>query len=118
MMVLEGALDLELEGRTLVPRVGEEIAIRAGVVHIVRPRGDDGPLAVPRWLYARGRPGYGRLGGSSARALPSSAAATSCGAPGPAAVAPASTGAVRLATQSQRTTAPSAMRYQPNGARP
>ncbi|WP_437660136.1 cupin domain-containing protein [Sorangium sp. So ce1182] len=53
LMVLEGELELELAGETIVPRVGEEIEIRAGVVHTVRNRG----ATTARWLYA-----YGRLG--------------------------------------------------------
>ncbi|WP_437721567.1 cupin domain-containing protein [Sorangium sp. So ce861] len=53
LMVLEGELELTLAGKTLVPRIGEEIEIPAGVVHTVRNRG----ATTARWLYA-----YGRLG--------------------------------------------------------
>ncbi|WP_437671080.1 cupin domain-containing protein [Sorangium sp. So ce131] len=51
LMVLEGELELGLGGRKVVPRIGEEIEIPAGVVHTVRNAG----RTTARWLYAYGR---------------------------------------------------------------
>lgn len=46
-MVLEGDVELEMQGKKLSPKVGEEILIPAKEVHSVRTKGDSGS----RWLY-------------------------------------------------------------------
>ena len=46
-MLLEGEMELEMQGRTLQTEVGEEILIPAGVVHSVRNLG----ATTSRWLY-------------------------------------------------------------------
>ncbi len=47
VMVVEGALELEMQGRTLRPQVGEEILIPAQALHTVRNVGK----RTARWLY-------------------------------------------------------------------
>jgi mannose-6-phosphate isomerase-like protein (cupin superfamily) len=47
VMVLEGALELELQGRRFRPKVGEEVFIPAHVTHSVRNVGG----TTARWLY-------------------------------------------------------------------
>ncbi|MEW6611645.1 MAG: cupin domain-containing protein [Pseudomonadota bacterium] len=47
LMVMEGELELEIDGRTLRPRLGEEVFIPARARHTVRNVGG-GPA---RWLY-------------------------------------------------------------------
>ena len=46
-MLMEGALELELQGRILRPRIGEEVLIPAHTPHGVRNIGG----ATARWLY-------------------------------------------------------------------
>ena len=50
-MVMSGELELEMEGQSTLPSVGEEIRIPAGVPHIIRNIG--GKTA--RWLYGQRR---------------------------------------------------------------
>jgi len=50
-MLMSGELELELEGRTIQPAVGEEIRISAGMPHTIRNIG--GKTA--RWLYGQPR---------------------------------------------------------------
>lgn len=47
LMVLEGELELEMQGRTFRPRQGEEVLIPAQVPHTVRNVGG----TTARWLY-------------------------------------------------------------------
>jgi len=47
VMVIEGAVELELRGETFQPPPGEEIFIPAGTIHSVRNVG----ATVSRWLY-------------------------------------------------------------------
>ncbi|MGH7231106.1 MAG: cupin domain-containing protein [Nitrospiraceae bacterium] len=47
VMILEGELELEMQGRVLRPKPGEEILIPAGVPHTVRNVGG----TTARWLY-------------------------------------------------------------------
>jgi mannose-6-phosphate isomerase-like protein (cupin superfamily) len=47
LMVLEGELELEMQGRTFRPGIGEEVLIPARVVHTVRNVGG----TTSRWLY-------------------------------------------------------------------
>lgn len=47
VIVLEGKLEFEINGRISCPEIGEEIFIPAGAVHSVRNIGD----ATARWLY-------------------------------------------------------------------
>jgi mannose-6-phosphate isomerase-like protein (cupin superfamily) len=47
LMVLEGELELELQGRTWRPRIGEEVLIPARAHHSVRNIGQ----VTARWLY-------------------------------------------------------------------
>lgn len=47
LMVMEGELELEMQGRTFRPKVGEEILIPAQVKHSVRNVGG----TTARWLY-------------------------------------------------------------------
>ncbi len=47
LMVVEGELELEMEGRTFRPKPGEEVLIPANVVHSVRNVGG----TTARWLY-------------------------------------------------------------------
>jgi len=47
LMVAEGALELEIEGRVFRPKVGEEILIPARANHSVRNIGG----TTARWLY-------------------------------------------------------------------
>ncbi len=54
VMVLEGEMEFELEGRVYRPQPGEELFIPAGVVHSARNIG----RRTARWLY-----GYRRNGG-------------------------------------------------------
>lgn len=46
-MVVAGAIELEMQGRTFRPGIGEEVLIPAGALHTVR---NIGPTAA-RWLY-------------------------------------------------------------------
>lgn len=46
-MVVEGEVELEMKGKRLKPKPGEEILIPAKVTHSVRT----GPAAGSRWLY-------------------------------------------------------------------
>ena len=46
-MVLEGELELEMQGRTFRPKQGEEVLIPAKVRHTVRNVGG----TTARWLY-------------------------------------------------------------------
>ena len=50
-MVMSGELELEMEGQSTLPSLGEEIRIPAGVSHIIRNVG--GKTA--RWLYGQRR---------------------------------------------------------------
>ncbi|UCH91259.1 MAG: cupin domain-containing protein [Nitrospirota bacterium] len=50
-MVMSGELELEMEGQSTLPSLGEEIRIPAGVSHIIRNVG--GKTA--RWLYGQPR---------------------------------------------------------------
>jgi uncharacterized cupin superfamily protein len=50
-MMMSGELELEMEGRSIQPSVGEEIRISAGVPHTIRNVG--GKTA--RWLYGQPR---------------------------------------------------------------
>ena len=47
LMVLEGELELEMQGRTFRPKNGEEVLIPARVTHSVRNVGS----MTARWLY-------------------------------------------------------------------
>jgi mannose-6-phosphate isomerase-like protein (cupin superfamily) len=47
LLVLEGELELEMEGRTFRPKAGEEVFIPAGLTHSVRNVGG----TTARWLY-------------------------------------------------------------------
>jgi mannose-6-phosphate isomerase-like protein (cupin superfamily) len=47
LMVVEGELELEMQGRTLRPKLGEEVLIPAQVRHTVRNVGS----TTARWLY-------------------------------------------------------------------
>lgn len=47
LLVLEGELELEMQGRTFRPRIGEEVLIPARVSHSVRNVGG----TTARWLY-------------------------------------------------------------------
>jgi mannose-6-phosphate isomerase-like protein (cupin superfamily) len=47
LMVVEGELELEMQGRTFRPKPGEEVFIPANVVHSVRNVGG----TTARWLY-------------------------------------------------------------------
>ncbi|WP_028990049.1 cupin domain-containing protein [Thermithiobacillus tepidarius DSM 3134] len=47
LMVMEGELELEIDGRTLRPRLGEEVFIPARARHTVRNVGG----GTARWLY-------------------------------------------------------------------
>ncbi len=47
VMVVEGELELEMEGRTLRPKPGGEVLIPAGVSHTVRNVGQTSA----RWLF-------------------------------------------------------------------
>jgi uncharacterized cupin superfamily protein len=50
-MMMSGELELELDGKTIQPAVGEEICISAGMAHTIRNIG--GKTA--RWLYGQPR---------------------------------------------------------------
>ncbi len=52
LIVVEGEMELELQGQTFRPAIGEEVLIPAGVVHTVR---NVGPTTA-RWIY-----GYRRV---------------------------------------------------------
>lgn len=47
VLILEGELELEMQGKTFRPEIGEEVFIPAKVVHSVRNVGS----ATSRWLY-------------------------------------------------------------------
>ncbi len=47
VMLLDGDVEFEIEGRIMRPAVGEELIIPAGVVHSVRNKG----RTTSRWLY-------------------------------------------------------------------
>ena len=47
LMLIEGALELELKGKTLRPGIGEEVLIPAHTSHTVRNIGG----TIARWLY-------------------------------------------------------------------
>lgn len=47
LMVVEGALELEIDGTTLKPVIGEEVFIPAHATHTVRNVG----ATTSRWLY-------------------------------------------------------------------
>ncbi|HEY3197953.1 MAG TPA: cupin domain-containing protein [Nitrospirales bacterium] len=47
LMLIEGALELEMQGKTLRPPIGEEILIPAHTSHTVRNIGG----TTARWLY-------------------------------------------------------------------
>lgn len=47
LMLMEGALELEMQGKTLRPAIGEEILIPAHTSHTVRNTGS----TTARWLY-------------------------------------------------------------------
>lgn len=53
LMVLEGELEMEIQGRTFHPKIGEEVFIPARALHTVRNIGN----MTSRWLY-----GYKRKG--------------------------------------------------------
>lgn len=46
-MVLEGNVELAMQGKTFSPKIGEEILIPAKAVHTVKTKG----LSDSRWLY-------------------------------------------------------------------
>lgn len=46
-MVVEGEIELEMQGRAFRPGIGEEVLIPAGVVHTVRNVASN----TARWLY-------------------------------------------------------------------
>lgn len=46
-MVIEGKVELQMQGKRRVPKAGEEVLIPAGVTHSVRNLGD----GLSRWLY-------------------------------------------------------------------
>lgn len=48
-MLMSGELELEMEGRTIQPSIGEEILIPAGVSHTIRNLGG----TTARWLYGQ-----------------------------------------------------------------
>ena len=52
LMVMEGNLELEIQGKVLRPAIGEEVLIPAGARHTVRNVGS----TASRWLY-----GYKRI---------------------------------------------------------
>jgi mannose-6-phosphate isomerase-like protein (cupin superfamily) len=47
VMLIQGTIELEVGGKTLRPRVGEEVVIPARVLHTVRNVGG----TTARWLY-------------------------------------------------------------------
>jgi quercetin dioxygenase-like cupin family protein len=47
VIVLEGSVEFEIDGKTSRPAAGEEVFIPAGAVHSVRNIGD----VTARWLY-------------------------------------------------------------------
>ena len=47
LMVLEGEVELELQGRVFRPKIGEEVLIPARELHTVRNIGN----GIARWLY-------------------------------------------------------------------
>ena len=47
VLVIEGAVELEMESETFLAEIGEEVLIPAGTVHSVRNVGD----TFSRWLY-------------------------------------------------------------------
>ena len=47
LMLIEGELELEMSGKTVRPKVGEEIVIPANTLHTVRNIG----RGTSRWLY-------------------------------------------------------------------
>ncbi len=47
VLVLEGAMEFEVEGRVIRPALGEELLIQAGARHSARNVGD----TTARWLY-------------------------------------------------------------------
>ena len=47
LMIVEGALELEMQGKTLSPDIGEEVLIPANTSHTVRNTG----TTTARWLY-------------------------------------------------------------------
>ena len=47
VLILEGELELEMQGKTFRPEIGEEVFIPAKVVHSVRNMGG----TTSRWLY-------------------------------------------------------------------
>ncbi len=51
-IVVEGEMELEMQGRAFRPAIGEEVLIPAGVVHTVRNMGP----TTARWIY-----GYRRV---------------------------------------------------------
>jgi len=50
LLVVEGALELEICGVTSHPKIGEEVFIKAGEIHSVRNIGK----TTARWLYGYG----------------------------------------------------------------
>lgn len=47
LMVVEGKLELEIDGKGVTPQVGEEVFIAARAIHTVRNVGE----TTSRWLY-------------------------------------------------------------------
>jgi len=47
VMVVEGSVELELQGEVFQPEIGQEVFIPAGAVHSVRNVG----TTMSRWLY-------------------------------------------------------------------
>jgi len=47
VMVVEGSVELELQGEIFQPEIGQEVFIPAGAVHSVRNVG----MTMSRWLY-------------------------------------------------------------------
>lgn len=47
LMVIEGELELEMDGKCLLPKVGQEVLIPANTLHTVRNRS----RFTARWLY-------------------------------------------------------------------
>ncbi|MCI0526849.1 MAG: cupin domain-containing protein [Nitrospira sp.] len=47
LMILEGELEMEMQGKTFRPKIGEEVFISAKTLHTVRNVGN----TTSRWLY-------------------------------------------------------------------
>lgn len=54
LMVLEGKVEIEIEGKVQRPKIGEEVLIPKQALHSVRNRGK----TPSRWLYGYKRTGF------------------------------------------------------------